>query len=441
LPKDLVMQKPARGLNPFVRVTVRRWLKVYSAGAGLYWHILDLILRVSIAQTIIRGGIVKLSDWDTAILLAQNEYPVSWLAPETAAAIGLCIEILGPILIVAGLFTRSAALAMGLLLITAQIVHIPTTTNLFIIALLGWLALHGPGALSIDKLIHKGLGNSGLPFAKQAFAMTEFARDKLAPIWLAAIRLWLAVTLLAVAGVFEPTIAMATWLPITSLQMTMPELAIVLAVMFVTGFLTTVTSFLFVLVGIASAIIGIHPDIVFYPLLLLALYESRGAGVLSIDRWIGRWTEQNVLFDRNPSDIPDDWPHIVVIGAGFGGLSAVNKLKHLPVRITLVDKRNYHLFQPLLYQIACATLSPADIAIAIRSLFREDGNVTVIQSEVTSVDPQASVITHGDGATLSFDRLVIATGARHSSRPQNSRRRHRRAPCDPERFRASRSHN
>ena len=408
------MQQPGRGLSPFVRVTVRRWLKMYSAGSRLYWPLFDLFLRVSIAQTFIRSGMVKLGNWDTAVLLAREEYPVSWLAPDTAAAIGLSIEIVGPVLLVIGLFTRPAALAMGLLLLTAQIVHIPTTTNLFLIALLGWYALHGPAAISLDNFIKRALGNSGFLFAKRAFIASEFAIAKLAPLWIAAIRMWLAITFLAVAGVFEPSIAVATWLPITSLQIIAPALAILFAAMLITGFLASVTSGLALLAGIASAIVGVHPDIMLYPVLLLALYEAKGPGILAIDGWISRWSERNVLFDRNPSQIPDDWPHIVVVGAGFGGLAAVNKLKHLPVRITLLDKRNYHLFQPLLYQIAAATLSPADIAIAIRSLFREDGNVTVIKSEVKGIDPVAGIVEHGDGIKLPFDRAVIATGAQHS---------------------------
>lgn len=414
MPNDIAMQDPGRGLSPFVRVTVRRWLKVYSAGSRLYWHLFDLFLRVSIAQTFIRSGMVKLGNWDTAVLLAREEYPVSWLAPEAAAAIGLSIEIVGPVLIVIGLFTRPAALAMGLLLVTAQIVHIPTTTNLFLISLLGWYALHGPGAISIDSFINRGLGNSGLPFAKRAFVASEFARAKLAPLWMAAIRIWLAITLLAVAGVFEPSIAVATWLPITSLQIITPALAVLFAAMLITGFLATVTSFLALLTGIASAIVGVHPDIILYPVLVLALYEAKGPGVLSIDGWIDRWSERNVLFDRNPSEIPEDWPHIVVVGAGFGGLAAVNKLKHLPVRITLLDKRNYHLFQPLLYQIATATLNPADIAAPIRSLFKGDGNVRVLKGEVTGINAKAGTLTYGDGAELSYDRLVLATGATHS---------------------------
>ncbi|MCL4673560.1 MAG: NAD(P)/FAD-dependent oxidoreductase [Sphingomonadaceae bacterium] len=140
----------------------------------------------------------------------------------------------------------------------------------------------------------------------------------------------------------------------------------------------------------------------------------RGAGYLSIDRAVDGWLEADVLFDRDYSDIPADWPHVVVVGAGFGGLACVARLKNLPVRVTLIDRRNHHLFQPLLYQVATATLSPADIATPIRSLFRGDGNVRVVMGQVTAIDPAARTLNYGDGHCLKWDRLVLATGAAHS---------------------------
>ncbi|MEO0918975.1 MAG: NAD(P)/FAD-dependent oxidoreductase, partial [Pseudomonadota bacterium] len=157
-----------------------------------------------------------------------------------------------------------------------------------------------------------------------------------------------------------------------------------------------------------------HPNITLFPFLFLAIYEAKGAGVFSVDRAILKWLETNILFDRDYADIPERWPHVVVVGAGFGGLSAVARLKRLPVRITLIDKRNYHLFQPLLYQIATATLNPADIATPIRSLFRADGNVRVLKGEVRGIDAEAKQVTYGDGQVLQYDRLVLATGATHS---------------------------
>ena len=102
-----------------------------------------------------------------------------------------------------------------------------------------------------------------------------------------------------------------------------------------------------------------------------------------------------------------------MVGAGFGGLNAVLSLARARVRVTVVDRRNHHLFQPLLYQVATAALSPADIAYPIRAIFRKQENATVLLAEAGSVDRSARELVLSDGR-LGFDYLVLATGARHS---------------------------
>ncbi len=105
-------------------------------------------------------------------------------------------------------------------------------------------------------------------------------------------------------------------------------------------------------------------------------------------------------------------PHIVVVGGGFGGMSVVSSLAHTPARITLVDRRNHHLFQPLLYEVATAALSPGQIAVPLRHVFRRQHNVTVVLGDVTSVDLKRRVV-EVDGDALSYDHLVLATGSTH----------------------------
>ena len=110
-------------------------------------------------------------------------------------------------------------------------------------------------------------------------------------------------------------------------------------------------------------------------------------------------------------------PRIVIVGAGFGGLEVARALRHAPVDITLVDRRNHHLFQPLLYQVATAALSPGDIAWPVRSIFRGQRNVTVLLAEATGVDPAARLLRIGDGGraipAIPYDVLVLASGATH----------------------------
>ncbi len=104
--------------------------------------------------------------------------------------------------------------------------------------------------------------------------------------------------------------------------------------------------------------------------------------------------------------------HIVIVGGGFGGLAAALALRRLPVRVTLIDRRNYHLFQPLLYQVATAGLSPADIASPIREILRRQRNITVLLGKVTGIDITGKAVLT-DERRVVYDQLVIATGARH----------------------------
>jgi NADH:quinone reductase (non-electrogenic) len=104
-------------------------------------------------------------------------------------------------------------------------------------------------------------------------------------------------------------------------------------------------------------------------------------------------------------------PHVVIVGAGFGGLAAARALGDAAVRVTLVDRSNHHLFQPLLYQVAMAALSPAEIAVPIRAVLRDQRNVTVLMAEVVSFDLDHGSLAFADGATLEWDYLVVAAGA------------------------------
>lgn len=115
---------------------------------------------------------------------------------------------------------------------------------------------------------------------------------------------------------------------------------------------------------------------------------------------------------------PKDWkdetkPHVVILGGGFGGLYAARALRRAPVRITLVDRRNHHVFQPLLYQVATAGLSPGDIAYPIRSVLSKQNNTRVILGEVTGIDPTSKEVRLANG-TLDYDYLIVATGATHA---------------------------
>ena len=107
-------------------------------------------------------------------------------------------------------------------------------------------------------------------------------------------------------------------------------------------------------------------------------------------------------------------PHVVVVGGGFGGLWAARALRAAPVRITLVDRGNHHLFQPLLYQVATAGLSAPDIAAPLRHILRKQKNVTVLLGEVDGIAPDAKQVQLADGRSLDYDHLLLASGATHA---------------------------
>jgi len=116
-----------------------------------------------------------------------------------------------------------------------------------------------------------------------------------------------------------------------------------------------------------------------------------------------------------PSSTADARPHVVIVGGGFGGLYAAKSLAKLPVRITVVDRKNHHTFQPLLYQVATAGLSPGDIATPIRYVLRRLRNVNVLLGEVVGFDLQAKQVQFADAEVmLGYDYLVVSTGVRHS---------------------------
>ena len=116
--------------------------------------------------------------------------------------------------------------------------------------------------------------------------------------------------------------------------------------------------------------------------------------------------------DRDPSQTRH---RAVIVGGGFAGLYAARKLgRDAAVEVTLIDRRNYHLFQPLLYQVATGALSPGDIAQPLRAILRRSANTRVILGEAVGLDPVARRVSLSDGGTVDYDTLLVATGARHA---------------------------
>ena len=103
--------------------------------------------------------------------------------------------------------------------------------------------------------------------------------------------------------------------------------------------------------------------------------------------------------------------HVVIVGGGFGGLRAAQALKSAPVDVTLIDRRNYHLFQPLLYQVATGSLSPGEISAPLRSVFSRQKNTRVLLGEVVDLDAVSKRGVLADGASFEYDSLIVAAGS------------------------------
>jgi NADH dehydrogenase FAD-containing subunit len=177
------------------------------------------------------------------------------------------------------------------------------------------------------------------------------------------------------------------------------------AVLLAVGLGTPIVVIVLLLVASGMSMTGTGPGMTVYEPLLLALLGVSGAGRYSLDRLISRWARLTV--GLNP-----DAPHVVIVGAGFGGMACAAELCHEPARVTLIDRENYHLFQPLLYQVATAALSPADISTPVRAAFRDNPRMRVLRGTVTGVDVAARRVIV-DGRAIPYDVLVLATGATH----------------------------
>src|SRR5258708_4402046 len=123
------------------------------------------------------------------------------------------------------------------------------------------------------------------------------------------------------------------------------------------------------------------------------------------------WREQHGV-QSGASRMAQNRPRVVIAGAGFGGLEAAKALRTAAVDVTVIDQQNHHCFQPLLYQVATAALSPADVAWPIRRILRKQRNATVLMAEIRGIDTGKRLV-HADSVSVPYDFLVLATGATH----------------------------
>ncbi|MGC9959687.1 MAG: NAD(P)/FAD-dependent oxidoreductase [Roseiarcus sp.] len=381
--------------------------------AGGSW--LDLAIRFWLAKAFLIETVVSMA-MHAPMTMSLGGAIAPTVDRVVASPLGAVIATLCPTLLIIGLCSRIVALPLLFEACALQGPDGPSPLHLYWAVLLGWIIVRGPGAISIDALLSRGLVSTAIPGTAALGRVTGAATRILEPWYRLALRLWIATAPLAVGATVLGSRGSAMreqlgpWL--ASYPQTMgavPLVSLIAAGLLISGFGTRVVA---VILALAVPLSGatMQLDERLYWALALGILILRGPGPFSLD---GRVEEvfRRATHRQAPTD--QSLPHVVVVGGGFGGVAAARGLAGAACRVTLVDRRNYHLFQPLLYQVATAGLSPADIATPIRSLFRLQSNVRVLLGEVVGVRLASREVMIGR-SSLSYDYLVVATGAQHS---------------------------
>lgn len=394
--------------------------------------LMDIVRRPAIAHVFFVSGLLKLSNWDSALYLAEHEYPVSWMNPVLAAYLGVTIEIAGSVLLSLGLLTRFAAFSLLALTVVIQYAYRAVNVQVFWIIMLGYWCVMGAGLKSVDYLL-RGLKDSALPLARSISALFAWLTRELGGYYLLFMRLWIAGVLYVAGHTALESVGLSGWLGVLAYQPQHSMLRLGMAEGLSPVPLICGAGALCIALGLATRIWAMtsllalsvlthslqateaQQDELLYWLLLLTIIFFSGPGAFSIDNVLRRALSRRFpQFNGQFPAVTEAMPHVVIVGAGFGGVAAARTLRTTACRITLIDRRNHHLFQPLLYQVATAGLSPSDIATPIRSLFRDQMNIRIMMGEVGGIDRIGRQVLLSDGNAVGYDYLILATGARHS---------------------------
>src|ERR1700722_15236840 len=361
---------------------VGRWAAV---AGGVAEAALLLAARMWLSQTIFVHQIM--------MMMRADEFSA---APPVGATL---IQSIAPLLLAAGLVTRPVALLLLLGLgHDAAGVHLAGPQAILLI----WLTIGGAGPLSLYHLLRGGLSRVPVWAVRRVsriYAGSDTLGELVLPL---GTRVFLAIAIAGGTG-------FASWpVPVTGELVTAPWWTLLLCWALLVGLGTRPAALILCVVAPSIVLPSDVPDR-FEVALLLLLLAAKGAGRLSLDHAVACLADGHLRIPSRDEPVP----HTVVVGGGFGGIAAVRGLRWTACQITLIDRRNHHLFQPLLYQVATAALSPADIALPIRSVLRDQRNVRVRLGEVVGVDHAAREVLLAT-ERIPFDFLILATGAQHS---------------------------
>src|SRR6516164_5641682 len=344
------------------------------------WPLVDLLIRIWIGRQALVLSLLISTDWAMAVSMAAGSYPIAVAGLGSTALLSL-VYWLAAVSLVLGLATRAGAAVLLALAVASHIRVAALDLNLFWMALLAYYVLLGADRLSLRVALMLTLLLAGGHMSTAMMTTT--------------------------AGIVE-------WLPVSSATLLFGEAGIALALLIGSGLATRATALLAVVMFGYHTMSGGEMSFPFYWTVLLLLLVAKGPGPFSLDGAVVAALRRSLPeLSGKPAFSLEGLPRVVIVGAGFGGIACARALRHAPASITLIDQQNYHLFQPLLYQVATAGLSPADIAIPIRTIFRDQFNAKVMLATVTGVDTERREVL-ADGLSIPYDYLVIATGATHS---------------------------
>jgi NADH dehydrogenase/putative oxidoreductase len=214
-----------------------------------------------------------------------------------------------------------------------------------------------------------------------------------------------------------PRSEVIAWLPVSSLVSLAPVLLTVGAVALAIALASRAMAVSIIVLIVVGAMHDPSLTNELYWIYALAFVAIAGPGSLALDGVIRRHIDHWLAALHGSGEFPTGVPRVVIVGAGFAGVTCAEALRHERVSVTLIDRHNYHLFQPLLYQVATTMLAPNDIAAPIRTMFRDSGNTRVLLGEVTAVDTTSQSVRVSSAVgtrNVDYDYLVVATGASHS---------------------------
>jgi len=394
-----------------VRLLTEFWA---SLTLRLVWPYVELIIRLWVAKLFFFFGIQELMHWTAALQIVDEENPFPLLAPIVSAYISTGANLVCAILLALGAMTRYASIPLLVLAVITQSRFEPFDTQLFWIALFCWYGIHGAGPISFDNLLRRGLADSAIPLIPRAIRWSQWLRSRGSPWYLTGLRLWLGAALVVAASA-DARLAVGSgaerWLPL-DVAMRVPMMtALAGGAALMLGAGTRYVALLMLLSLFAYSVIDPRQSDSIYLLMLLAILVAHGGGGLGVDALAKRWHSR--LSSVPGEEASRSWPRVVIVGAGFGGLRCAQALKGVNVSVTLIDRNNFHLFQPLLYQVATAALSPGDIAVTTRQIFRDAPATRLLLSAVGGIDTEKRLVLT-ERAEIPYDYLVIATGATHS---------------------------